>query len=113
MVGERLCKHKYSAYCVDDIEDAPVDEEGVSSGNGGTKTAKNEATDANGIHPTTVIAATSPLLNHDAAKSDDVDAKSDADASESVKASQEKIPFVSFSKPEQVTKTSRLQWRHD
>jgi len=96
VVGERLCKHKYSAYCVDDIEDVAKDEEGGKAG-------KTEATDANGVHPSTVIAVTSPLLNHDAPKSDEVDAKTDADVAENAKTSQEKVPFVSFSKPEQVT----------
>jgi hypothetical protein len=27
VVGERLCKHKYSAYCVDDIDDVVPGEE--------------------------------------------------------------------------------------
>ena len=102
-----MCKHKYSAYCVDDIEDVATKDE--ESGNGdagvGVKTAKNEATDANGVHPAAGNAVTSPLLNHDAAKTDDVDAKSDAEVAENAKATEEKLPYVSFSKPEQVTFT--------
>jgi hypothetical protein len=27
VVGERVCKHKYSAYCVDDIDDVSPNEE--------------------------------------------------------------------------------------
>jgi hypothetical protein len=106
VVGERLCKHKYSAYCVDDIEDVAKDDTKNND-------VKNDAADTNGVHPSTVIAVTSPLLSNDA-KSDNVDTDVDAGADakpnlngkETLIASQEKLPSISFSKPEQVKQPS-------